>query len=202
MKNFKVRASAAGKLMTKARSKTATLSKTTISYLEEYYKETLYGFRKEIKSKYLDKGNIMEDTAIDKTIEWLDIPFGVKNEDFFEDEYFSGTPDLIVDGVVYDTKCSWDCFSFPLFEKEIPTKDYFYQLQVYMHLTGVKKAVLVYVLLNTPESLTWEDPKNYDGVDKNLRIKTFDVEYDPEVIEELKKKVEEAREYLETIKIK
>ena len=164
--------------------------------------QELYGVRKEIKSKYLDKGNQMEDAAIDKTIQWLDIPFGMKNEEHFEDDHFTGTPDLIVDGVVYDTKCSWDCFSFPLFENEIPTKDYFYQLQVYMHLTGCKKACLVYVLLNTPESLTWEQPKNYDGLDKKLRIKTFDVEYDPEVIKELQSKDIECRNYLETIKIK
>ena len=31
-------------------------------------------------------------------------------------------------------------FSFPLFETELPEKDYFYQAQVYMHLTGKKKA--------------------------------------------------------------
>lgn len=196
---FKVRASAGGKLMTAPRSKTETLSETTKTYLYEWLTEKIYGVRKEIKSKYLNKGLKLEDTAIDKTIEWLDLPFTIKNEKFFEDDYFTGTPDLIVDGVVYDTKCSWDCFTFPLFDTEIPTKDYFYQLQIYMELTGCKKAVLVYVLLNTPEELTYEDKHNYDNLDKKYRIKTYEIDYDSEVIEKLKEKVIESRKFIETL---
>jgi len=196
---FKARASAGGKLMTAPRSKTETLSETTKTYLYEWLTEKIYGVRKEIKSKYLNKGLKLEDTAIDKTIEWLDLPFTIKNEQFFEDDYFTGTPDLIVDGVVYDTKCSWDCFTFPLFDTEIPTKDYFYQLQIYMELTGCKKAKLVYVLLNTPEELTYEDKHNYDNLDKRYRIKTYEIDYDSEVIEKLKEKVIESRKFIETL---
>jgi hypothetical protein len=196
---FKVRASAGGKLMNAPRSKTETLSETTKTYLYEWLTEKIYGVRKEIKSKYLNKGLKLEDTAIDKTIEWLDLPFTIKNEQFFEDDYFTGTPDLIVDGVVYDTKCSWDCFTFPLFDNEIPTKDYFYQLQIYMELTGCRKAVLVYVLLNTPEELTYEDKHNYDNLDKKYRIKTYEIDYDSEVIEKLKEKVIESRKFIETL---
>lgn len=196
MSEFKIRASASGKLMTEPRSKTETLSETTKTYVYEWLKESIYGVRKEIKNKYLTKGLKLEDTAIDKAIEWLDLPFTLKNEQFFENNYFCGTPDLIVDGVVYDTKCSWDCFTFPLFEKDIPTKDYFYQLQIYMHLTGCKKSTLVYVLLNTPDELTYEEKHNYDSLDKKYRIKTFDVDYDAEVIEKLQNKVLQVREFI------
>lgn len=142
---------------------------------------------------------MLEDTAIDKAIEWLDLPFTMKNEKFFEDDFFTGTPDLIVDGVVYDIKCSWSCFSFPLFEKEIPTKDYELQLQTYMHLTGCKKAVLIYVLLNTPEELTYEPQHNYDNVSKEFKIKTFEIDYNPEVIEDLKNRIINVRNYLNTL---
>lgn len=197
--NFKIRASGAGQLMVNPRSKSETLSETTKTYAKNWLKEHIYGTRKEVKSKYMSKGIELEDEAIDKAIEWLDLPFTIKNEDFFEDDYFCGTPDLIVDGMVYDIKNSWDCFTFPLFEDEIPTKDYLYQLQVYMHLTGCKRAGLVYVLLNTPEHLTWEQPNNYDNVDKAYRIKLYEVEYNHEIIEELKTKVELVREYLNTI---
>lgn len=196
---FKIRASASGKLMTEPRSKSETLSETTKTYVKEWLTEKIYGIRKEIKSKYLDKGNILEDTAIDKAIDWLDLPFAIKNEKFFEDEFFCGTPDLIVNDVVYDIKCSWDAFSFPLFESEIPTKDYFYQLQVYMHLTGCKKAVLTYVLLNTPDFMIYEIKHDYDAMDKKYRIKTFEIDYNLEVIEKLQNKVENVREYLQTL---
>ena len=198
--NFKIRASASGKIMTNARSKSELLSETTKTYVKEWLIEKIYGIRKEIKSKYLTKGLKLEDTAIDKTIEWLDLPFTLKNEKFFEDDFFCGTPDLIVDNVVYDIKCSWDAFTFPLFENEIPNKDYFYQLQVYMHLTGCKKAVLTYVLLNTPEELTYEDKHNYDNMDKKYRIKTFEIDYSEEVIADLQQRVTNIREYLKTIK--
>lgn len=178
------------------------LSQTTITYVHNYIKEQIYGVRKSIKSKYLDKGLKLEDTAIDKAIEWLDLSFAIKNEQYFEDEFFCGTPDLIVDGVVYDTKCSWDCFTFPLFEDEIPNKDYFYQLQVYMHLTGLKKACLVYVLLNTPDDLPqWEDKHNYDNMDKKYRIKKYDIEYSEEVIQDLQNRVINVREYIKTIEL-
>lgn len=196
---FKIRASASGKLMTEPRSKSETLSETTKTYVKEWLTEKIYGIPKEIKSKYLDKGNALEDTAIDKAIEWLDLPFAIKNEKFFEDDFFCGTPDLIVDGVIYDIKCSWNNFSFPLFENEIPAKDYFYQLQVYMHLTGCKKAVLTYVLLNTPDFMIYETKHEYDAMDKKYRIKTFEIYYKSEVIEKLQKKVENVREYLETL---
>jgi hypothetical protein len=198
--NFKIRASASGKIMTNARSKSELLSETTKTYVKEWLIEKIYGIRKEIKSKYLTKGLKLEDTAIDKAIEWLDLPFTLKNEKFFEDDFFCGTPDLIVDNVVYDIKCSWDAFTFPLFENEIPNKDYFYQLQVYMHLTGCRKAVLTYVLLNTPEELTYEDKHNYDNMDKKYRIKTFEIDYSEEVIADLQQRVTNIREYLKTIK--
>lgn len=199
-KNFKIRASAAGQIITNPQKKDALLSKTTESYVFDWLKESIYGVRKEIKNKYLSKGLALEDEAIDKAIEWLDLPFVLKNEQHFEDGYFCGTPDLITEDRIFDIKCSWNCFTFPLFEKEIPTKDYFYQLQVYMHLTGRKKATLVYVLLNTPEELHWEEQHNYDSLDKQYRIKTFDVDYQPEIIEDLQNRVLKIIDFIQTIK--
>lgn len=196
MKEFKIRASSAGKLMTAPRSKTETLSETTKTYLKEWVVSEIYGYQKEIKSKYITKGVTKEDEGIDKAIEWLDLDFVLKNEQYFEDDNFCGTPDIITDDEVIDIKLSWDCFTFPIFEKEIPTKDYYFQLQVYMHLTGKKRSRLVYVLLNTPEEMHWEQQLKYDDKPKELRIKAFEVDYDPAVIEELKNKVIESRKYI------
>ena len=199
MKKFKIRASASGKLMTKPRSKSEFLSKTTKSYLEEWVKEQIYGVRKNINSKYLTKGNQVEDDAIvyaSAEKGWL---FAEKNEEYFEDEYFCGTPDVILEDRIIDIKSSWDCFSFPLFFKKIPNDDYKFQLQTYMHLTGKKKAQLVYVLMNTPEELTLEDSHDYSEINSKYRIKTFDIDYDEEVIYELQHKVIESREYIEQL---
>lgn len=197
---FKIRASSAGKLMTNPRNKTELISETTKTYIYDYLKEQIYGYRKEISNKYVDKGLLMEDEAIDKAIELLDLPFALKNEKSFENDYFTGTPDIIIEGIVYDIKCSWDCFTFPFFETEIPTKDYYYQLQVYMNLLGLKKACLVYVLLNTPENISnWETPKNYDDLEKKYRIKSYNIDYSEEVIIDLKNRLENVREFIKTI---
>jgi hypothetical protein len=197
---FKIRASASGKVMTNPRAKTELISETTKTYVKEYLISEIYGIKKQISNKYLSKGIWLEDEAIDKAIEWLDIPFALKNEKYFEDEYFCGTPDLILEDEVLDIKCSWDAFTFPLFENEIPTKDYFYQLQVYMHLTGKRKARLVYVLLNTPEELLYEEKHSYDNMDKKYRIKTFEIEYSEEVIADLQQRVTNIREFIKTFK--
>lgn len=199
MKEFKIRASAAGKLATNARSKTETLSETTKSYLEEWLKEQIYGVKKQISSKYLEKGLLLEDSAIEKVTEWLDMPFMIKNESGFENDYFTGTPDLFCNDTVIDIKVSWDCFTFPLFDTEIPTKDYFYQLQVYMHLTGKTKAKLIYVLLNTPEFMTYEAVYDYSETDTKYKTKVFEIEYDYSVIEMLQNKVIESRKYINSI---
>ena len=143
MELFKCRASAGGYLATNPKSKGETLSETTKTYLQEWMKERIFGMRKEISTKQINKGLEFEDLAIDKAIDWLDLEFAVKNTDKFEDDYFTGEPDLLLSDTVVDIKNSWDCWTFPMFEDEIPTKGYFYQLQIYMHLTGLKKAKLV-----------------------------------------------------------
>lgn len=175
------------------------ISGTAITYVQDWLKESIYGVRKDIKNKYLSKGLMLEDEGIDSAISWLNLPFVLKNEKFFEDDYFCGTPDLILEDEVLDIKCSWDCFTFPLFDKKIPTDDYFYQLQVYMHLTGKSKARLVYVLLNTPEEMHWELQHNYNALDKKYRIKTFSIDYDKSVIEDLQRRVLNIRNYIKTL---
>lgn len=202
MKEFKMRASMAGVLLTEPKKKTDLIAKTVEIYLQEWMKEQIYGARKEIKSKYLEKGTVMEAEAIDKAIEWAGLPFVIKNEANFEDEFFTGTPDIIGNDFIADTKCSWDCFTFPLFDEEIENKLYLAQLQVYMHLTGKKKAKLIYMLLNTPDYIQWETPHDYSAIDTKYRHKVFEVDYDPEMIAKLQEKVIIAREYINELKNK
>ena len=196
--NFKCRASALGKLMTSPRSKSETLSQTTKSYLEEWVKEQIYGVKKQINSKYIQKGLALEDTAIEFYSVAENKSFMIKNLDHFEDDFFTGTPDCIFEDVVYDFKTSWDCYTFPLFD-EVPDMGYYYQLQVYMHLMDLKKAKLVYTLQDTPDYLTYEEPVSYSHVENKYRIKEFDIDYDPAVIETAKAKIIECRDYVKEL---
>lgn len=198
--------------MTNPRSKNELLSKTTISYLEEWMKIQIYAREKKITCKYFTKGIEMENYAISYAqmhIENNQVTPSFKNEKQFENDYMTGTPDVFFDDEVWDIKCSWDCFTFPLFEKKIPNKDYYYQLQGYMALTGLKKAKLVYVLADMPDDLIerellynenakYED-YIYSNVDDKYRIKVFKIDRDEDVINAIKEKVIQCRNYLENL---
>ena len=204
---FKARASSAGKLTTQPRSKkdkeAGLLSKTVQTFAQDWLKERLYGVKKSFSIKYTEKGTTMEDEAIEMAINWLDLPvLTQKNEKHFEDDYFTGTPDIILEDEIIDIKCSYDCFTFPLFENELPEKLYYSQVQTYMHLTGKLKARIVYILCNTPEDIApWEDKHDYSEVPSKLRYKEFVVNYDPEHVEFLQQQVERIRRYLNTFNI-
>ncbi len=195
MKKFKIRCSAIGSIMANSRTK-GQLSKTAQSYAQEWLKEQIYGCRKEITSKYFDKGNQMEDASIDYIADYLGYGFLTKNEEHFENDFLTGTPDVILNNEIIDLKNSWDCFTFPLFFDAIPNKDYMYQLQGYMALTGRKKACLVYTLMNTPKDINFGKEDNYDDVDAKYRIKVFEVKRDDEIIEQIKVRVEEINQYI------
>jgi hypothetical protein len=197
LNQFKIRCSAIGQIMTEPRSKSETLSQTCIAYLEQWVKEQLYNTKKQINSKYLTKGNEVEIEAIEYYAEVKNLGFVLKNQEHFENDFMTGTPDLITQFTVYDFKSSWDCFTFPLFETKVD-KNYEAQLQGYMNLTGFKNAKLVYTLQNTPEQLQWDEPIDYSIYPDYLRIKEFDIAYDEEFIERVNKRVIECRNYIET----
>lgn len=209
---FKIRASQAGKIMN-----VKGLGKTGEDYVKMWEKSQFFNREIEIKSKYLDKGNICEDEAI----EILEPYFGThkKNEKHFEDDFFTGTPDVITSDSIIDVKNSWDWSTFPLFDKEIPNVDYYYQLQIYMHLTNLKKAFLVYVLNDTPQHLIereaflycrnlgldevetdvyeqFEKKMTYSDIEIKDRVKMFEISYNEVVIDKIKDRVLMCRELL------
>ena len=201
MKEFKVSPSQCGKIMTNARKK-GELSKTTLTYVDEWIKEQIYGRRKQLDNKYIDKGNDVENESIEYIAEHLNIKGISKNQKTFDNDFMVGTPDVITNDTVIDMKNSWDCFTFPLLETEVPNKDYFYQLQCYMALTGKKKAKLIYTLMNTPEDLIpkWDFFNHcYDDINTKYRIKVFDIERDDEVIKEIENRVKAIREHIAVV---
>jgi len=195
IKEFKIRCSAISDIMTNPRSKSDKLSQTCKTYLETWVKEQIYETKKEIKSKYLTKGIEVESQALEYYSDVNDLGFLVINQEHYENPFMTGTPDLIFKETVYDFKSSWDCFTFPLFENYV-AKDYWMQLQGYMHLTGLKSAKLVYTLQNTPEELVYGEAKDYTEIDCKFRIKEFWFDYDPEFIKLVESRVIECREYV------
>jgi hypothetical protein len=192
------------------------LPDTCTSYLQEWLKERLYKRKKEVSTKYMEKGLVMEDNSLDFIADYLGLGLLIKNEKHYSNDHFQGTPDVVLSDTVIDVKNSWDCFTFPLFENEVPDKDYYWQGQVYMALTGKEKYKLIYTLMDTPEHLIEKEFKwnnfyqlDYDefrgkylygDTPTDLRIKIFEFKRNDEDIEKIKSRVIGCRDYLKTIK--
>jgi len=215
---MKIRCSSLGKIMTSPKSKGEVLSQTAKTYLKELALEEKFGIKKDFSSRYTDKGNTQEDLAIEMASKVLNLPFALKNTEYFENDFIKGTPDLILEDEIIDIKCSWDGTTFPWFEDELPNKDYFWQLVGYCWLTGRKKARVVYCLVDTPEDIvqdeirrtSWkkfeidvtEETENevrakheFAHISENKRVRAYLVELNDANIEQVKEKLLHAREY-------
>jgi hypothetical protein len=204
--------------MTSPRSKGEVLSATTKTYIKELVLEHKYGIKKEINSRYLDKGNQVEDMAIELAEQALELGFVFKNELYFENDHLTGTPDIITDTLIVDVKSSWNGTTFPMFEDELPNKDYYWQLQGYMELTGKHNAIVAYCLVDTPEDIVLDEIRRvawakkelepseeteqdvrsqheFSHIPKDKRVKAFLVEKDEHAIWQIKERVEQCREY-------
>lgn len=200
MKKFKIRCSAIGEIM--ARAKEGELPKGAKTYAERWVKEQIYGKGENTGNKYTWKGLMVEDDSIDFVAEQLDYGFLVKNEDFFENEYIQGTPDVIQPDHIIDVKNSWDAFTFPLFSKDIPDKGYYWQGQGYMDIVGRDHYKLIYTLMDTPEELLNPyrgEPQIYSNIDSKYRIKVFEFDKSQEDINKVYERVELIREYIKTL---
>ena len=220
---MKIRCSALGKIMTEPRSKSEVLSETAKTYIQDLFKEKELGIYKDFSSRYTDKGIQMEDQAIQFASDVLGWDFVVKNTERFNNEWLTGEPDICTEDLLADIKCSWNGSTFPLFDSEVKNKDYFYQLQGYMMLTGHDKAELVYCLMDTPPQIIedeirrthWKlclieedldvrqaviDTHTFGHIPNELRVKRFIVEKDEQVIEKIKEKVYICREYYKQLK--
>jgi hypothetical protein len=218
MKQFKIRASASGKIMG-----IKALGKTGESYLQEWLKEQIYSRKKEFSNKYTLKGLLVEDWSLDFISDQLGIKGCFKNDEYFENDYFAGSPDVVLEDCIIDVKNSWDAFTFPLFDTEIPNSDYYFQGQIYMALTGKKHYKLIYTLLDTPMDIIqkeafffardnglelneelineFRERNSFSSIDPKYRIKVFEFEYDQPTIDKLISRVEESRIYLSTLPI-
>ena len=214
---MKIRCSKLGDIMTNSRSGNG-LSKTAKTYVEELAKEHLFGIKKVFKSRYTDKGNEVEEKAIELTEDVLGFEFLTKNEDYYQNDWIKGTPDIITTSLVIDVKSSWSGDTFPFFETELPNKDYYYQVMGYMWLTGKKNALISYCLINTPEEIVNDEIRrtawgkyeiepseetirdivalhSFDHIPKDRRVKAFHVEYNEGVVNEMKTRIEHCRTY-------
>lgn len=226
--NILFRCSALGKLMTEPRTKSETLSETTKKYLVEVYIQHQYQREKDITNKYITKGLQVEEDSITIYSQYKS-RFFKKNEERLKDSNLIGTPDLYIGKsikeaeVIIDLKSSWDIFTFYNAKVSALNKDYYFQLQGYMALTGAQKAKLVYCLVDTPNaiflrelnSLKWqmgvaddsdklfqeaanklEENMRYSDIPIKERVHEIDIERNDADIEKLYTRIKECRKWI------
>lgn len=193
------------------------------TFLKTWIKEKMFNRKPEWKAIVVEKGLACEQQGIDLIGKIYGIDDLFKNDEFFHNDYMHGFPDIVHD-VVRDVKSSWDLFTFPMFDDSMPDSDYWWQLQGYMELTGIKKASVDYVLIDTPLPLVQLDLKKlyfqsggkaedwnpdthqallpnyqFNDIPEALRVKSFTVEYDPTVPAQIQQRVVLARNFIKSI---
>lgn len=198
------------------------LAQTGKSYIEEMWVQNTTGRKKVISTPAMEKGIKSEAESIQLLSDYFGLvtPFE-KNEISLENDYITGTCDILTSDSVIDIKTSFDLFTFPHFMRKIPNS-YYWQLQAYMWLYGRESAQLAYCLVNTPESLferlvakktaftadedlegDWYDDfyniHHFDDLPLNQRVKIFDVERNESDIARIPEQVEKARKYYDNL---
>lgn len=193
------------------------------TFIKEWVKSKRFNRKKEFKALVIDKGLAVEQAGIELIARVYGFDDLVKNDEFLQNEWCQGFPDLM-HTKVRDVKSSWDLFTFPMFEDSLPDTDYWWQLQGYMWLSGIEEAALDYVLIDTPDPLVALDLKKlfyqsggkpedwnpdthaallpnykFDDIPEKLRVKTFEFKYDPTVPQQIIQRVTMAREYIKTL---
>lgn len=155
----KFRASSWGNLLSepvsKADKEAGKLSMTCQKELIKIYNRVVYGRVKDITTKQMDKGIQCEGDSI-KLLCQVDGQIYYKNEDYLENEWFCGHPDIFIgDNIqnsseVWDIKTSWELDSFMPKLIEATDKGYEAQLNVYYSLTEAQQGGLAYCLVSAP----------------------------------------------------
>ena len=193
------------------------------SYCKTWLKKKLFNRKEDWKSIVIEKGLQCEPMGIKLVSDITGIPME-KNEDWFSNDYIQGTPDVLTVDCVRDIKASWDLFTFPMFDDELPKKEYWWQLQGYMILLGLDKACLDYVLIDTPMPLVLLDLKKlyyqsgglaedwtpekyeflypnyrFDDVPREKRVKTFSFQKEAWAEEQINARVSLCRKYIDSL---
>lgn len=198
------------------------LSESCKTHLSDVYTSVKYNRREDIKSKYLEKGLLLEEDAI-TAYSVLTGEFHKKNKIRVANEWVEGELDFSTHDTVIDTKVNWSIFQFNRVIAKPIKPLYHWQLDGYMFLFNKEKGRLVYALLNTPEHLIAMEEKKllydfvggeedykeacaelrrnhiYDDIPIEEKIRIFDVDRSEERIEKIKQRVLDCREYLNNI---
>lgn len=155
---IKFRASSWGNLLAESKTKGEPIGKTCAAELIKIYNQEVYGRKRDITTKQMDKGKQVEDDSI-AMFSMVEGEFFFKNEEKLENEWFIGHPDIFTGKDIYhaktigDIKSSWDLDTFMPKLMEEPDRSYIAQLNCYYSLTGAQGGFLAYCLVSAPPNI-------------------------------------------------
>ena len=194
------------KLIGDGRSKAAVISDTAKSTIRDIVKEDLYGFRSFTGNQYTQKGNLLEDLAIEMSGK-MRLRNYQKHVGRVENELVTGECDVLdlKNKLIIDTKCTWDIGTHPFFADEAMEKvkkaGYDVQMQAYMWLYDCEVANVDFWLFPCPPELLngWDDIDQLvhlvEKIDIRERKTTVVIERDEAIIQKIKDKVPHCQEY-------
>ena len=200
------RCSSLHKLIGDGRSKAAVISDTAKSAIRDIVKEDLYSFRSFTGNQYTQKGNLLEDLAIEMSGK-MRLRNYQKHVGRVENELITGECDVLdlKNKLIIDTKCTWDIGTHPFFADEAMEKvkkaGYDVQMQAYMWLYDCDVANIDFWLFPCPPELLngWDDIDQLvhlvEKIDIRDRKTTVVIERDEAIIQKIKDKVPHCQEY-------
>lgn len=149
-----------------------------ITYCLKWIKQYKWKRYKEIKSKYIRKGNATEQLGFNLMVRVLKLGMVRSQTERFINHYSNGICDLHLPhlDLIIDNKSSWDWETFPFGMKTLPKKDARYedQIQGYMEGYDCENGAIVYTLIDCPidilgKEIQWElDPNKKQEIALNL----------------------------------
>ena len=200
------RCSSLHKLIGDGRSKAAVISDTAKSAIRDIVKEDLYGFRSFTGNQYTQKGNLLEDLAIEMSGK-MRLRNYQKHVGRVENELITGECDVLdlKNKLIIDTKCTWDIGTHPFFADEAMEKvkkaGYDVQMHAYMWLYDCDVANVDFWLFPCPPELLngWDDIDQLvhlvEKIDIRERKTTVVIERDEAIIQKIKDKIPHCQEY-------
>ena len=204
------RCSSLHKLIGDGRSKAAVISDTAKSAIRDIVKEDLYGFRSFTGNQYTQKGNLLEDLAIEMSGKMRFRNYQ-KHVGRVENELITGECDVLdlERKLIIDTKVTWDIGTHPFFQDEAMEKvkkaGYDVQMQAYMWLYDCEVAHVDFWLFPCPPELLkdWDDIDQLvhlvEAIDIRERKTTVTIERDEAVIQKIKDKIPHCQNYYEQL---
>jgi len=207
---MKIRCSQLGRIMTNPTKKEIEageiLSKGAKTYLRQIAKEHFFEYRSEIDSKYIDKGNAVEQDCIElyNQVHFTNIQ---KNTERKANEFLTGECDSFDENTIFDAKSSWSLETFPATKDEALQKSnaslYEWQGRGYMILYDKPKFELFYGMVSTPIDLLkdWDNHSIHlvDHIAPEHRLTSIVYDRDESIEQDIEDKCRAAIKFIEEV---